>query len=242
MSALFAGLLCLAVVGEAGAQAGGPNFPSYFVAFAVGAPGFILNGAGSNYGEAFNSSSTTWNLGYGTASATLPNGYPAFASNGTAVLSWNTSGQVNINPSSSLALNASNLFQVNSLADASGNAYYYLGYLSTGWLALHAASGVLPTISSCGTNPSAASGVDEAGDVTVGTSPSNTCIVRFSSPAPSIPHCTCNNSNSTNSGCQVTSVATNGFTMFAPKVLAIGAGTDALQANDRLDWTCLATQ
>lgn len=48
---------------------------------------------------------------------------------------------------------------------------------------------VAPAISSCGTNPSVASGNDQAGDVTIGSSGVTTCTITFANAPTNIPSC-----------------------------------------------------
>lgn len=57
-----------------------------YVAYVTGSPGFVLNSAGSNYGQLSNVGSTSFSLGYGTSTSSL----------GTAVLTWTTAGLVGI--------------------------------------------------------------------------------------------------------------------------------------------------
>jgi len=237
VAGVLAGLLCLVGLQQAVAQ-GGPNLAQTAYALALGAPGVVLNSTGSNYGLIENqnsNASTTWFLGYGVQSNFLPNGLPYFNPGvGTSVLQWNTSGQVGQNIGSGEALASQNLWQVDSLSTGLGNAfqYYYIAYTNSGWLALHYAVGYLPTVASCGTSPSIASGTDEAGDVTFGSSGAGSCTVTFASPALNIPHCVCNDSTTASTPCSISSLSKTGLT------LSSIAGSQ-FQANDRLDWLCL---
>lgn len=229
--------LCLSFAGTPARAQGsvGPNYLNQTILYGVQMPQVVINGSGSYYGQILNPSgarsSTAWALGFGASTS----------SNGTEVLSWNTSNQVEINhgtAANAIALSAASLFQVNSLADASGNVYYSQAYRTNGWLELSYKNGAIPTVSSCSTGPSAVSGTDEAADVTVGTA-ATTCTVLFASAPTNIPHCICNDSSSPQSGCVVQSLSKSGFIM-KPMGIQAGAGaTDTFFVNDRLDWLCL---
>ena len=233
MKKLIAGLLGLVLSLMCVVPVRAQNLPSVLISMAVGAPGVVLNSASStNWGQVFNSNSTTWNLGYGAQSSTY-NGIPSFASNGTAVLSWTSAGQIGVNIASVEPLAAQNLFQVDSLVNAGGSQYYYLAYTSGGWLALHYQAGMLPAISGCGTSPSIASGTDEAGDVTLGASGGGSCTVTFASPAPNIPHCACSDATDAYTPCFISAVSTTGLTMKSMP------GSQMASAS-RVDWVCQA--
>lgn len=78
---------------------------------------FILGSNGSNYGQIFASSSTTWALGYGASSTTI----------GTSVLTWGSSGVVST--SGSLTVNGSSVVEslsVNGNMALTGTANRYV--------------------------------------------------------------------------------------------------------------------
>lgn len=241
--------LCLASAIPAKAQiGGGPDLINSITLYGVGAPQVVLNAVGSNYGQLFNPSGSrstgVWALGFGTSNS----------ANGTEVLTWNTSNQVEINHgtvgasasnsiasagSSTLSASPLSLFQVNSLINANGDIYYYIAYRSNGWLELKYASAAVPTVNSavgCGASPSAAAGTDQAGDITVGSSMGGICGIKFTSQPTNIPHCVCNDTTTPLAGCSIKSLSTSGFTM---QNAPVGGETD-FQTSDRLDWLCLA--
>lgn len=221
-------------------QTGGPNYVQQLSAYLIGAPQVLLNGAGSNWGQIGNASgansATRWFLGFGSTLSAI----------GTEVLSWTTGGAAVMNVASD-ALVSGNLLQVN--VPAANNSEYYLAYLTNGWLEFHsqpaAISGSVaasvPTAGNCGASSSAAIGTDVAGDVSVGSSPGNSCDITFASIPDNIPHCICNDSTSVTAGCVVTNVSKSGFNMNAMKP-TLGNGTDVFVAGDRLDWLCFGHQ
>lgn len=85
-----------------------------------------------------------------------------------------------------------------------------------------------PAVSSCGTNASAATGSDAAGDVSVGTS-ATACTLTFAAAYAAVPHCFCSN-RSTRSACvaQATTSA----------VILYGTGA-SIAASDTLDYVCI---
>lgn len=240
----FLAALCLAAVSvPAYAQnSGGPNYMNQAILYGVGMPDVVINGSGSNFGQIMNPSGSrstgVFALGYGTTSST----------NGTEVVSWNTSGQVEVNhanlgsgasnsiaaaSASTLSATPLSLLQVNSIANANGDVYYYMSYRSTGWIELKAGARVLPTLSTCGTSPSIASGVDEAGDFTFGTPPAGqgSCVITFASQPTNTPHCFCNDATTSGVICQVYSESTSGFSIRALDL--------AFQPADKVDFFCL---
>lgn len=189
------------------------NLVNRYDAYGIGQVNYSLNSGGSSYGQLFNSgSSSLWSLGYGSTQATA----------GTAVLSWNSSGQVGVGTT---APAASSLLEVGT-----GNgAAESLRVTTKGILEFHATTA--PTVSSCGTSPSVASGSDQAGDVTTGTSLSNSCTITFASAYTNIPHCFCSD-RTTKSACiaQATS---------STVVLAASSTVAPFVSSDVLDYVCI---
>jgi hypothetical protein len=71
-------------------SAGGVTGHTWFTSEATGAPSFVLNSSGTNWGLLQNNSTGVWSLGYGASQSAL----------GTSVLTWNTSGNVGIGTTS----------------------------------------------------------------------------------------------------------------------------------------------
>lgn len=87
-----------------------------------------------------------------------------------------------------------------------------------------------PAVSSCGTNPSVATGSDTAGDVTTGTSNSNSCTLTFSVAYAAIPHCFCSD-RTTKAPCIAQATAST--------VVLAATATNAFLSTDVLDYVCL---
>lgn len=191
---------------------------SAYYSAAQGAPQIGLNSPGSYFGQVFNVSgvSGTWALGYNTV----------MTANGSALISWNTSGQVGIG--TSVPANTTLL----DIASTTGEAEA-VRVRNNGLMEFHANS--VPTAGTCGTSPSAVSGSDQAGDVTIGTSVSGggSCTITFKAAFTNIPHCFCSN-RTTSVPCIAKATATT--------VVLAGTATNPFVATDALDYACFGHQ
>lgn len=207
--------LALALAGykvQAQYSTGGPNYVQQLWALVTNIPQVVLNSISTTYYGLVWSSDTAagvadWNLGYGTStnSFTIP---------GSQVTTGNSPASTG--PSTSLL------------------AWDINGWLSLKSSYLYGVAGSLPMASSCGTSPSGTEGSDQAGDVTVGASPTNNCTITFANKPAQVPLCLCNDGTAGKS-CGVTGAAVTGFSM-------VGNGGDTFAANDVLSWFCAARQ
>lgn len=206
-------IAALLLLGGSIVPAWAQNQQAQYNSNAVGYPGFTLNASGSNYGQVFNVNglSGTWALGAGSAQAT----------NGSAVLAWNSSNQAAVGTT---VPQASSAFEIGSTSA--------VRYLKNGWQEFH--QNQVPTITSCGSSNSVATGTDAAGDVTIGSSASSSCTITFAEAPTNIPHCVCNNRTTRvpcNAAPTATTVVLTGSTTLTP-----------FQTNDALDWVCFGHQ
>jgi hypothetical protein len=197
--------------------------------------------SGSSGYSGYFSMSGTGNTGYAgyftnTATAT---GYALYAS-GSSYFSGTTtvtSAQItggNINGAAIGATTSSTaVFRTTTIGTSSitGNetvagTEVFSSHVANGGSAPSVASG--PT--ACGTSPSI-SGSDLVGNVTMGTSPSGSCVVSFSTAWTNIPDtCSCNNNTSAARPCAALSISTTSF--------ALAATTSPFTGGDNIGYNC----
>jgi hypothetical protein len=197
--------------------------------------------SGSSGYSGYFSMSGTGNSGYAgyftnTATAT---GYAVYASGSsyfsgtTTVISAEIMGG-NINGAAIGATTSSTaVFRTTTIGTSSitgnetvGGTEVFSSHVANGGSAPSVALG--PT--ACGTSPSI-SGSDLVGSVTIGTSPSGSCVVSFATAWTNIPDtCSCNNNTSATRPCAALSISTTSF--------ALAATTSPFTGGDNIGYNC----